>query len=222
MQEFRLILGVVAATALALGMLTGCGPTAMPNVQIGLPSYPLPSPAATSTGPVVRVQPFVDRVTRPHGGTLTVFDMSLGNIVFDPQIATVLEDAVVAELSAAGMKVVLDRDDVSPSPAADFLVTGAIDEFVVSTTNSMIDWDVKLEMRVCLGLFREDGTSVRTLPPVSAILDEKTMARPGGEIIGRLALRHYARFREALSAPEGLIPSIRNAAAPSARKDGPR
>lgn len=203
----------IAAIPLAVA---ACGPTAVPNVHVNLPAYPAPPAAAPATGPTVRVDAFHDRVARPNGGTLTVYDMSMGNVVFDPQIATILEDAVAAELAAAGMKVVRQREDDPAPPPADFVVTGAVEEFVVSSPTGIIDWDVKLDMRVSLGLFRGDGQALQPIAPISAKVNEHTMIHPGQDIIARLAKVQYERFRSELLAPRGLVQSIRGATLPAA------
>ena len=156
-------------------------------MPINLPAYPSAPKAQKASGPVVRVDPFLDRVNRPHGGTLTVYDMTMGNVVFDPQIATVLEQATASELEASGFTVVRGWEPASqgaPMPA--FVVTGAIDEFVVSSPTSLVDWDVRLDMRVSFGLFRADGSAVRSITPAAALMNEKTMLHPGQDIkIGR-------------------------------------
>ena len=206
---------LAAITCVTCLMIPACGPKVTPNIPVSLPAYPPTSSTGDkSTGvsseqPIVRIEPFHDRVMRANGGKLTAMGMLMGNVVFDPQIATVLEQATAMELTNAGMRVIT-ADSVDETTAVDFVVTGAIDEFVVSTTNSLIDWDVKLELRVSLGLFRPSGGTALQTPAIVAICNEKTMARPGGEIVGRLTLMTYKKFSESIHSSDGLIAQIRS------------
>jgi uncharacterized lipoprotein YajG len=129
-----------------------------PLVTVGIPKHsasPGSSTLSSIPAATLRVLPFNDdrKDTNTEGKSTAAFGVPMGQIRFEPSPATLLGQAIISEIKAAGHAVTDSAEGAQ--------ITGAILEFEAHTDTTLLYWDVigNLAVSLQISVARKTGSS---------------------------------------------------------------
>jgi uncharacterized lipoprotein YajG len=172
--------GTVAVVA--VGNLTKNNAHTLPVavVTVGIPKHSASSGSSTLSSippAIVRVLPFNDdRKDLDIEGTATAaFGVPMGHIRFEPSPTTLLGQAIISEIKAAGHTVTDGAEGTQ--------ITGAVLEFEARTDTTLLYWDVIGNLAISLQIMVARGTNPGAPLDYRARCMDRTYIWPSAAVI---------------------------------------
>lgn len=177
-------------------------------VTVGIPKHSASSGSSTLSSippAIVRVLPFNDdrRDLDIEGKSTAAFGVPMGNIRFEPSPATLLGQAVISEIKAAGHTVTEGVDGTQ--------ITGAIVEFETHTDTTLLYWDVIGSLAVSLQIMGARGSNPGALLDYRARCMERTYIWPSETVIAGVMSKCLNDFANKLRNDIRAANALRNA-----------
>lgn len=226
MMASRRVFAVLIAASAVSGCGTPGGPVAVVGVgnvtrnnahtlgatvvSVGIPRHsPTSGRSALSSIPpaIVRVLPFNDdrKDLDEEGRASAAFGLPMGRIRFEPGPATLLGQAIVTEIKAAGHTV---SDGAQAAQ-----LTGTVLEFEAHTAATLLYWDVIGSLSVSLQIPVARGTSPDTPLDYRARCQDRTYVWPSAVIIAGVMSKCINGFAHQLRDDTRIADALRNLAA---------
>jgi hypothetical protein len=177
-------------------------------VTVGIPKHSASSGSSklSSIPPaIVRVLPFNDdrKDLDIEGKSTAAFGVPMGNIRFEPSPATLLGQAVISEIKAAGHTVTEGVDGTQ--------ITGAVVEFETHTDTTLLYWDVIGNLAVSLQIIGARGSNSRAPLDYRARCMERTYIWPSEALIAGVMSKCLTDFANKLRNDVRAANALRNA-----------